>query len=85
MGIRVDDFLGDDTGHYGEWERVTDADLLALEQDSRHFFDIALDGTKSQSFDNLALRRNLMGPPVLLGFCKGTFPEPRTAATHATA
>jgi Uma2 family endonuclease len=25
---------------------------------------------------NMALRRNLTGPPVLLAFCKGTLPEP---------
>jgi hypothetical protein len=33
----------------------------------------------------LVLRRNLMDPPVLLRFCKDTFPEPRTAVTPATA
>ena len=63
MGVS-EGFLGASTAHYGPVEPVTDADLLVLDQRSRHFFDIALDGAKSQTFDTLNGAFDVAGFPV---------------------
>ena len=64
MGISTTknfDVFENSTAHYGPKELVRDADLLALDQASRHFFDIELNSIKGQDFDTLKSAFNIAG------------------------